>query len=127
MTKDEVGLGKLVDRLQPLHTADEPIARAVVSTDQAERLLTVEAYLLANNALKREAADAITALIAERDALAKALEPFAVIADAVLSEAPPDATKAKLWNGVDNSPLFISLDACRLARSTLNLTVKDNG
>jgi hypothetical protein len=43
----------------------------------------------------------------------EALKPWAVIADAVLSEAPHDATKAKLWNGVDNSPLFISLDACR--------------
>ena len=60
----------IVERLKPLHTADEPIARAVISTDQAERLRTVEAYLIANNALKSEAASLITALTAERDALA---------------------------------------------------------
>ena len=64
--QDELGL---VERLQPKHTADEPIARAVVSTDQAERLRTVEAYLLANNELKRQAAAALTSLIAERDGL----------------------------------------------------------
>lgn len=50
----------------------------------------------------------------------EALKPWAVIADAVLSEAPHDATRAKLWNGVDNSPLFISLDACRRISATLS-------
>jgi hypothetical protein len=48
-----------------------------------------------------------------------ALKPFGVIAEAVLSEAPPDATKAKLWTSSDDLPLYISLDACRALISNL--------
>lgn len=58
---------ELVARLRPRHVADEPLARAVVSNDQAERRAAVSAYLVANNALKSEAADRLTALERERD------------------------------------------------------------
>ena len=54
----------LIERLRPKHLADEPIARAVVSNDQDERRRAVEAYLLANNALKSDAAAAIASLSA---------------------------------------------------------------
>jgi hypothetical protein len=83
MQSDDLGL---VERLKPRHVADEPLARAVVSEDQAERRAAVSAYLVANNALKREATDALAAkdaaierLVAERD---EALEISAKIADA---------------------------------------------
>lgn len=74
-----------------------------------------EAGLQAAHDLKARA----TAAEAQVQALREALEPFGPIADAVLSEAPHDATKAKLWNGIDNSPLYISLDACRMLIAAL--------
>lgn len=61
--------------------------------------------------------EAIAALKAKLEEAAKVMEPIVVITDAVLSEAPADVTKAKLWNGSDNIPLFISLDACRALKS----------
>ncbi|MDC9825636.1 hypothetical protein PRN20_18030 [Devosia sp. ZB163] len=88
----------LVERLKPRHIADEPLARAVVSTDQAERRAAVSDFLVANNALKSEAAAALSeadhaidglsqtcidlearaqAAEAERYRLKEALRPFA--------------------------------------------------
>ena len=62
---------ELVERLKPRHVADEPLARAVVSADQAERRAAVSAYLVANNALKSDAVAELTALAADRDAARK--------------------------------------------------------
>lgn len=76
MTK---GTSDVAARLQPLHMADEPIAQAVVSSDQAERLRAVEAYIRANNALKSDALALISSLVAENEAQAK--ENHEVLAD----------------------------------------------
>lgn len=74
----------LVERLRPKHMADEPLARAVVSDDYAERRASVSAYLVANNALKSEAAASIEALAAERDALRAAMEKIDAIRNSII-------------------------------------------
>ncbi|MBM6687174.1 hypothetical protein H9X89_16615, partial [Faecalicatena contorta] len=44
---------------------------------------------------------------AERDALAKALEPFADLAEVVLAEAPPDGVAAWGFKSATGDPHFI--------------------
>lgn len=52
----------LVERLQLRWSVDEEVSRAVRFDDLAGRIEALSRFLVANNALKREAADAITSL-----------------------------------------------------------------
>jgi len=116
---------KAADRIEALQS---DLERVTSERDVAREMLE-ERRAMINRLRPMLVAAEARALTAEA-ALVKArtaLEPFAVIADAVLAEAPHDATKAKLWNGVDNSPLYISLDACRAARLALSAGEEENG
>lgn len=62
LNKEGVDAASLVERLRPRWLADEPIARAVVSDDQAERRQAVTDFLVGNNALKSEARNRIEQL-----------------------------------------------------------------
>lgn len=70
MTSDEVK--DLVERLQPRWVIDEPVGQAIVLLGfKPEWAPTVEAlnrFLVSNNALKTEAAEALNATVARADA-----------------------------------------------------------
>lgn len=108
MTKDELGLGKLVERLR---------SRKGEAITRTEKLMD-------------EAADALTALIAERDALAKALEPFADFGEYLKVETEGFSDDDELVLVVEDSGFRFErfkIAAFRLAASTLNLTVNHDG
>lgn len=130
MTKDELGLRKLVELLR-----------------KWAGVLTIPSGEFVNEDLRR-AADAITALIAERDALAKRLDHYIGMHGAnirtgrrlVLRErARAEAAEAQLKAAREVLEAFVTNFAgmedgdgneapeLALARSTLNLTVNHDG
>lgn len=126
MTKDELGLGELVERLNAAYqeVAEWPEKRmpGVDITTLGEGF----SDLLRLRNIVPEAADAITALIAERDALAKALRG--------LLRGEYESAEPGLCDCVDNhgKPYQSQFLAERIAAaetclSTLNLTVNHDG
>ena len=134
-------------------TMSQPLADASALIDKVENLLRALSADNARLSEKRDAADNalvdryrnpstghfsfpddVAAIVRRLDAaearLSEAVEvlkPFAAIGDAILAEAPHEATKYKVFVGQGDAGHFIALDACRAAHQFLDTQGGGNG